>query len=134
MTDKEDHVIISDGHYCPLRAELTEDEAPALTQGLKTEPPLPSHTSPSPDPFSDPAQDSEREQESALANGGPPASGSDPSAESKEGGVSGVKSSPYPDEQAVKEYLKKLTEAEQVAKVTAGGELDCREKRTSVLA
>ncbi|KAI4831556.1 hypothetical protein KUCAC02_001093 [Chaenocephalus aceratus] len=90
MTDKEDHVIISDGHYCPLRAELTEDE------------------------------DSEREQESALANGGPPASGSDPSAESKEGGVSGVKSSPYPDEQAVKEYLKKLTEAEQVTKPSAG--------------
>ncbi|KAK1876503.1 Alsin [Dissostichus eleginoides] len=119
MTDKEDHVIISDGHYCPLGVELTEDEAPALTQGLKTEPPLPSHTSTSPDPFSDPAQDSEK-QESALANGGPPASGSVPSAESKEGGVSGVKSSPYPDEQAVKEYLKKLTEAEQVTKPSSG--------------
>uniref|UniRef100_A0A3B4X9Y3 Alsin Rho guanine nucleotide exchange factor ALS2 n=1 Tax=Seriola lalandi dorsalis TaxID=1841481 RepID=A0A3B4X9Y3_SERLL len=52
MTDKEDHVIISDSHYCPLGVELTEDEgrleAPAPAQGLKTspsEPVLPSHTS-----------------------------------------------------------------------------------------
>ncbi|KAK5847987.1 hypothetical protein PBY51_017073 [Eleginops maclovinus] len=126
MTDKEDHVIISDGHYCPIGVELTEDEgrreAPALTQGPKTtpsDPLLPPHTSISADPFSDPAQDSEK-QELALVNGGPPASGSDPSAESKEGGVSGVKSSPYPDEQAVKEYLKKLSEAEQATKPSAG--------------
>lgn len=130
MTDKEDHVIISDGHYCPLGVELTEDDgrldAPAPTQGLKTspsEPILPSHTatSNSPDPSSDPTQDLEKE-ESALANGALQASDSDPS---KGGGVLGVKSSLYPDEQAVKDYLRKLSDNtlqdEQTAKVTTGG-------------
>nr|XP_033471621.1 alsin isoform X4 [Epinephelus lanceolatus] len=138
MTDKEDHVIISDGHYCPLGVELTEDDGrldtPALTQVLKTspsEPVLPSQISTSyslapaqgGDPSSDPTQDVEKE-ESVLANGALPASDSDPSAKSGDGGVVGVKSSPYPDEQAVKDYLKKLsdnTTAEQTAKVTAGG-------------
>ncbi|XP_041822109.1 alsin isoform X2 [Chelmon rostratus] len=140
MTDKEDHVIISDGHYCPLGVELTEDgamlEAPAATQGLKTspsEPVLPSQTSTSEslapakgsDPSSDPTdrQDVEKE-ESALANGALPASGSDPSPQSKGVVALGVKSSPYPDEQAVKDYLKKLsdsTQAEQTAKAAAGG-------------
>ncbi|XP_044043774.1 alsin isoform X4 [Siniperca chuatsi] len=141
MTDKEDHVIISDGHYCPLGVELTEDEgvleAPAPTQGLKmspSEPVLPSHTSTSnsaspasakgADPSSDPThhQDSETE-ESAMANGALPASDSDPSAQSNGGVVLGVKGSPYPDEQAVKDYLKKLsdnTQAEQTAKATTG--------------
>ncbi|XP_029300670.1 alsin isoform X2 [Cottoperca gobio] len=134
MTDKEDHVIISDGHYCPLGVELTEDdgslEAPALTQGLKTspsEPVLPSHTStsnsPAPaDSFSDPTQDLESE-ESALSNGAQPASDSDPSAQSGDQ-VLGVKSSLYPDEQAVKEYLKKLsdnTQSEQTSKASAAG-------------
>lgn len=132
MTDKEDHVIISDGHYCPLGVELTEDEgllgAPAPTQGLKTspsEPVLPSQTSSSKssapadgaDSSSDSAhhQDSEKEK-SATTNGALP--GSDHSALAK------VKSSPYPDEQAVKDYLKKLsdnTQVEQTGKVTAGG-------------
>ncbi|XP_019120648.2 alsin isoform X2 [Larimichthys crocea] len=133
MTDKEDHVIISDGHYCPLGVELTEDEGmlekPTPTQGLKTspsEPVLPSHTStsasPEPakgaEPSSEPHQGSDKE-ESGLANGVLPSSDSDPSAQSK-----GVKSSPYPDEQAVKDYLKKLsdtTQAEQTVKATAGG-------------
>uniref|UniRef100_A0A8P4K9L5 Alsin Rho guanine nucleotide exchange factor ALS2 b n=1 Tax=Dicentrarchus labrax TaxID=13489 RepID=A0A8P4K9L5_DICLA len=129
MTDKEDHVIISDGHYCPLGVELTEDEGmlevPALTQGLKTspsEPVLPSYSStsvsPVPDkgaePSSDPThhQDLDKE-ESALTNGALPVSDSDPSTQLKGGAALGVKSSPYPDEQAVKDYLKKLSEVEQ---------------------
>ncbi|XP_044200850.1 alsin isoform X2 [Thunnus albacares] len=131
MTDKEDHVIISDSHYCPLGVELTEDEgrleAPALTQGLKTspsEPVLPSQTSTLAN-NSDPSHPQDLEKgDSSLANGALPASDSDPSAESADGGgaVAGVKNSPYPDEQAVKDYLKKLsdnTQAEQTAK--AGG-------------
>ncbi len=140
MTDKEDHVIISDGHYCPLGVELTEDEgmleAPAPTQGLKTspsEPVLPSHTSvsvsPAPakgaDPSCDPTHQDLETEKASLANGALPASDSDPSTQSK--GVvvqEGVKSSPYPDEQAVKDYLKKLsdsTQAEEAAKASAGG-------------
>ncbi|KAM7365713.1 hypothetical protein PAMP_016626 [Pampus punctatissimus] len=131
MTDKEDHVIISDSHYCPLGVELTEDEsrleAPALTQGLKTspsEPVLPSHTSTSgPANNSDPSHP--QKGEASLANV-QPASDSDPSDQSTEGSgaIAGVKNSPYPDEQALKDYLKKLsdnTQAEQTGKVTAGG-------------
>ncbi|XP_072236137.1 alsin isoform X2 [Leuresthes tenuis] len=134
MTDKEDHVIISDGHYCPLGVEPTEDEgaleAPAPTQGLKTspsEPVLPSHTStsnsesPAPaasaDHTSDPCstQDSE-EGQTCLANGVHP-----PSAQSK-GAAAGLKGSPYPDEQAVNEYLRKLSDTTQAeAKMAAGG-------------
>ncbi|XP_068446402.1 alsin isoform X2 [Clinocottus analis] len=134
MTDKEDHVIISDGHYCPLGVELTEDEggleAPASTLGLKTspsEPVFPSYTStsnsPAPTKGPDPTQDSEREDSSAFANGATTmASDSAPPAQSAGGiVVLGVKSSPYPDEQAVKDYLKKLSEAEQMAKAAAGG-------------
>uniref|UniRef100_UPI0037E8EF96 alsin n=1 Tax=Semicossyphus pulcher TaxID=241346 RepID=UPI0037E8EF96 len=137
MTDKEDHVIISDGHYCPLGVELTEDEglldAPAPVQVLKTspsEPVLPSHTStsnsgsPVPPKGADPSSDASQE-DSALANGALPASDSDSSAQSKSGAVvPGVKNSPYPDEQAVKDYLKKLTDntqVEQTAKTTPGG-------------
>lgn len=135
MTDKEDHVIISDGHYCPLGVELTEDEggleAPALTQGLKTSPSEPvfhSRTSASnslaPTKGADRARDSEKE-DSAFANGAAATAASDSAAQDSPaqsgGGVPGVKSSPYPDEQAVKDYLKKLSEAEQMAKATAGG-------------
>uniref|UniRef100_A0A8P4KG08 Alsin Rho guanine nucleotide exchange factor ALS2 b n=1 Tax=Dicentrarchus labrax TaxID=13489 RepID=A0A8P4KG08_DICLA len=84
MTDKEDHVIISDGHYCPLGPDLDKEE-------------------------------------SALTNGALPVSDSDPSTQLKGGAALGVKSSPYPDEQAVKDYLKKLSEVEQAAKPSAGG-------------
>uniref|UniRef100_A0A8C2X7U5 Alsin Rho guanine nucleotide exchange factor ALS2 n=1 Tax=Cyclopterus lumpus TaxID=8103 RepID=A0A8C2X7U5_CYCLU len=123
MTDKEDHVIISDGHYCPLGVELTENEgvleAPALTQGLKmspSEPVLPSHTStsnsPAPTKGADLAQCSEKE-DSAFANGALTASDSAPSAQSGVGVVLGVKSSAYPDEQTVQDYLRKLLEASE---------------------
>ncbi|XP_078099408.1 alsin isoform X1 [Sander vitreus] len=137
MTDKEDHVIISDGHYCPLGAEPAEGghgpeapgpEAPApSTQALKTspsEPVLSFHAAASNSPASaggaEPTQDSENEA-SAASDGAPPASHSDPSAQSRGGGVSGVKGSPYPDEKAVKDYLKRLSEnmqADQTAKAT----------------
>ena len=136
MTDKEDHVIISDGHYCPLGAEQTKDErkleTPGAAHGLKTspsEPVLSSHTSTShsdspatqtsADPSSDsaPSQDLDKE-ETTLANGVLPCSDSDPSAQSE--AVSVVKSSLYPDEQAVKDYLKKLTDNTQTEAKTGG--------------
>ncbi|XP_040028824.2 alsin isoform X3 [Gasterosteus aculeatus] len=133
MTDKEDHVIISDGHYCPPGVELTEDEgrreAPPPTQGLKmspSEPLLSSRTSTSnslaPTDGVVPTQDSEKE-ESAATDGPLTASDSAPPSRAGGGAVSGVKSSLYPDEQAVKEYLKKLSQAEQMAKASAGGTL-----------
>ncbi|XP_041637489.1 alsin isoform X2 [Cheilinus undulatus] len=137
MTDKEDHVIISDGHYCPLGVELTEDEgrleAPAPIQILKTspsEPVLPSQTStlnsgsPVPPKDTEPSSDTPQEKnKSVLANGALPAVESSTSAQSKSG-VCGAKSSPYPDEQAVKDYLKKLTDNTQVEQIkTATGGL-----------
>uniref|UniRef100_A0A8C1NFH0 Alsin Rho guanine nucleotide exchange factor ALS2 b n=1 Tax=Cyprinus carpio TaxID=7962 RepID=A0A8C1NFH0_CYPCA len=70
MTDKEDHVIISDGHHCPL--ELDSGEAKSAFEGnpdQKTNTP---------------------ESDRCRATGG--------------------KSSPYPDEQAVKAYLKRLSD------------------------
>ncbi|XP_034533940.1 alsin isoform X2 [Notolabrus celidotus] len=136
MTDKEDHVIISDGHYCPLGVELTEDqgrlETPALIQILRTspsEPVLPSQTSTSnsgtPGPYkgADSSSDTTQEtEEPSLANGALPAS--DLNSSAQVGGVPGVKNSPYPDEQAVKDYLKKLsdnTQTDQTSKTTSGG-------------
>uniref|UniRef100_A0A3Q0QVJ7 Alsin Rho guanine nucleotide exchange factor ALS2 n=1 Tax=Amphilophus citrinellus TaxID=61819 RepID=A0A3Q0QVJ7_AMPCI len=138
MTDKEDHVIISDGHYCPLGVELTEDdgklEAPAPSAGLKTspsEPVLPSYTSKLESPAvaadADPTSDlshpeAPEEGEASLVNGVLQASDSDTSApsEGSSGAASGVKSSPYPDEQAVKDYLRKLSDSTQMeAKATA---------------
>lgn len=128
MTDKEDHVIISDGHDCPLGVELTENggalEPPAPAQGLKaspSEPVLPSQSTPPGKGADSPPrhQDSEKE-EAIMANGAPP--GSDPAAQAKDGVAQMAKSSPYPDEQAVKDYLKKLsenTQADQTGK--AGG-------------
>uniref|UniRef100_A0A8C1NLN9 Alsin Rho guanine nucleotide exchange factor ALS2 b n=1 Tax=Cyprinus carpio TaxID=7962 RepID=A0A8C1NLN9_CYPCA len=69
MTDKEDHVIISDGHHCPL--ELDSGEAKSAFEG-------------------NPDQSSPKELGPSIATGG--------------------KSSPYPDEQAVKAYLKRLSD------------------------
>uniref|UniRef100_A0A4W4FF22 VPS9 domain-containing protein n=1 Tax=Electrophorus electricus TaxID=8005 RepID=A0A4W4FF22_ELEEL len=78
MTDKEDHVIISDSHSCPLGVELEEGDAKLETEALESS-----------------------------------GSGTD--------GAKGTaaKSSPYPDEQALKDYLKRLSDqtlAEQVSK------------------
>ncbi|CAL8308679.1 unnamed protein product [Merluccius merluccius] len=151
MTDKEDHVIISDSHYCPLGVELTEEAddgsrpagtpvgaaaiaSPART--LKTspsEPILPSHTSVLP-------SDSSVRREpggpkvAAVVEGwvAPPTSADSGGPGGRQadqgrpcGGAPGAKSSssPYPDEQALKDYLRRLsdhTQMEQVAKAAAG--------------
>ncbi|XP_034030779.1 alsin isoform X2 [Thalassophryne amazonica] len=148
MTDKEDHVIISDNHYCPFGVELTEDdgkmEVPAPTQCLATspsEPPLSSNLStaavsaPSTvdstpkdgDPSSEPTcSQSMEKEESSLANSDLTATDSDLSVQSRSScsTVAGVRGSPYPDERAVNDYLKRLTDhtqAVQTAKAKAGG-------------
>lgn len=131
MTDKEDHVIISDGHCCPIGVELTEDngvlEVPPPPQRLKTspsEPVLPSHTTPSDTPpaasssSEPPPQQGSGTEESTK--GSPPASDSTPSAQSIEGVAAGVKSSPYPNEKAVQDYLKRLTDSTQAEQAAKG--------------
>uniref|UniRef100_A0A8C1KDJ0 Alsin Rho guanine nucleotide exchange factor ALS2 b n=1 Tax=Cyprinus carpio TaxID=7962 RepID=A0A8C1KDJ0_CYPCA len=70
MTDREDHVIISDGHHCSVGVELDSGETTSAFEGTSE--------------FSTP------EPDSCRATGG--------------------KSSPYPDEQAVKAYLKRLSD------------------------
>ncbi|XP_008323300.1 alsin isoform X3 [Cynoglossus semilaevis] len=137
MTDKEDHVIISDGHCCPVAQEVTEEEGKleALGSGhrLKTspsEPILPSQTSTltsdssARDGNAEPSNSNPIQKESALANGVVPCTDSCHTAETNgsSGAVSLVKNSLYPDEQAVKDYLKKLTDNSQTeAKSPAGG-------------
>uniref|UniRef100_A0A673WNJ8 Alsin Rho guanine nucleotide exchange factor ALS2 n=1 Tax=Salmo trutta TaxID=8032 RepID=A0A673WNJ8_SALTR len=95
MTDKEDHVIISDSHYCPLGVE-----SPPL--GLQS--PHPSIT-----------EHTDYESGRAVAQNGEvltttdsdiAAAGTDSDQAVGGVGAAGSRNSPYPDDQAVKEYLK----------------------------
>lgn len=143
MTDKEDHVIISDGHYCPLGVELLADgearlgpgrSPPLRLQSSPSEPLLSSHTSASvPGPYPTITDHTDNERGRTVAQNGEvlTSTDSDISAAGTDsdrtvGGVGGAASqnSPYPDDQAVKEYLKKLSDtslAEETAKMTIAG-------------
>uniref|UniRef100_A0A673WLX3 Alsin Rho guanine nucleotide exchange factor ALS2 n=1 Tax=Salmo trutta TaxID=8032 RepID=A0A673WLX3_SALTR len=77
MTDKEDHVIISDSHYCPLGVEFSPSEAVAQNGEVLTT------------------------TDSDIA-----AAGTDSDQAVGGVGAAGSRNSPYPDDQAVKEYLK----------------------------
>uniref|UniRef100_A0A8C8FB91 Alsin n=1 Tax=Oncorhynchus tshawytscha TaxID=74940 RepID=A0A8C8FB91_ONCTS len=112
MTDKEDHVIISDSHYCPLGVELlAEGEA-----GLGPHPSITEHT--------------DYERGRTVAQNGEvltttdadiSASGTD----SDRGvGGAGSRNSPYPDDQAVKEYLKKLSDTSLAEETPPADSLD----------
>ncbi|KAI4876025.1 hypothetical protein NFI96_002868 [Prochilodus magdalenae] len=155
MTDKEDHVIISDSHYCPLGVELEEGDSKSGSEGSlchgkvrssPSEPILSAHTqtpkpaAPScfsavtvsaPASVSEPqdqtpvaekecvqsASISREESQAALTNGETPEVATESHVEEMDsktasGGLmaTGVKSSPYPDEQALKDYLKRLSD------------------------
>ncbi|XP_061685689.1 alsin isoform X3 [Syngnathoides biaculeatus] len=139
MTDKEDHVIISDSHLClPSLEHPSDDErlkASSIPTGLKTfpsEPALSSKNSASPLQLESPAPVNNNDpyhsqnlesQESTLPGEKLPVSVFDPSG-SNSSGTTTIKCSPYPDEQAVKDYLKKLsdnTQAEKTPKVSIRG-------------
>lgn len=124
MMDKEDHVIISDTHYCPIGVELTEDEvlveASAPTQVIKTSPSEPVLSSLSESPALTEGTVSSGNVSHRLETE-EMASDSAPSTQSRGGLVSTAKSSPYPDEQAVKDYLKKLLDNEQAEHAAKGG-------------
>ncbi|KAM6945748.1 alsin [Aplochiton taeniatus] len=123
MTDTDDHVIISDSHYCPLVAEAGSSpgerlaSASARLRSSPSEPILSACASDSAPPMasSAPGRSSRPGRpEEAVADGEAPER--DPGLP---GGGPGAKNSPYPDERAVKEYLKKLSDhalAEQSAK------------------
>lgn len=157
MTDKEDHVIISDSHYCPLGVELDEDDNKSaleysLVQGTPcsrskvksspSEPLLNTHTSMS-SPAQAPAPVLESQDQLQMAgevllrsdakdfhpvsNGEVFEESTEPNAHEMEIskraqgliGLTGPKFSQYPDEQALKDYLKRLSDqtlSEQTAK------------------
>ncbi|CAL8292457.1 unnamed protein product [Arctogadus glacialis] len=111
MTDREDHVIISDSHYCPLGVELTEEGEEPRTRGAS--PTRSRRTSPS-----KPRLPEGRAAETPLGvaapvGGGvapppvvaPPPAGADPAP-----GVGDGAASPYPHEDAVREYLRRLSD------------------------
>ncbi|XP_016304660.1 alsin isoform X3 [Sinocyclocheilus anshuiensis] len=154
MTDKEDHVIISDGHHCPVGVELDSGETTSAFEGspdqssrgkqsksFPTElvPSMPTQipksptsiTNPesTPPPESKPASEPQNEVpassqepvepaiEDSAEPEAPPTNG-EACVEASETSIpepdscraTGGKSSPYPDEQAVKAYLKRLSD------------------------
>ncbi|XP_077573347.1 alsin isoform X2 [Stigmatopora nigra] len=138
MTDKEDHVIISDSHYCQPCSESPKHEERLqlpTTPGLRTSPSEPALSSrafaspphlASPEPVNviEPSNLQNFEnQESSFTKKELPSSEFEMSG-TKSTEVTSSKCSPYPDEQEVKDYLKKLsvnTQAEKTSKVTIGG-------------
>ncbi|KAG5833174.1 hypothetical protein ANANG_G00273070 [Anguilla anguilla] len=141
LAGRRTHVIISDNHYCPLGVELAEGEA-GLGGGLgspaqRLRPPLGAGRCLAP-----PSYRGRREARRSPAPGGNARPVRPQGAESPEpagapetdpdsapqtgdccrtpGGTgAGSKNSPYPDEQAVKDYLKRLSDhsaAEQTSR------------------
>ncbi|XP_067264917.1 alsin isoform X4 [Chanodichthys erythropterus] len=129
MTEKDDHVIISDEHYCPLGVELADSKqgrrsgqsSPAQTPQTKNSSPN-SQVSPltlknmcAGQGSSFESQQSTTSQETQLDL-----------AVSEAGHVRlrRTKSTPYPDEQALKDYLKRISDqtlAEQADTTSVGG-------------
>uniref|UniRef100_A0A672T1L5 Alsin Rho guanine nucleotide exchange factor ALS2 n=1 Tax=Sinocyclocheilus grahami TaxID=75366 RepID=A0A672T1L5_SINGR len=117
MTDKEDHVIISDGHHCPLGVELDSGEAKSALEGSPDQrsptepgPSMPAQIPKSPTYSTNPefAPPPESIPASEPQNQVPASKTNTPEPDSCR--ATGGKSSPYPDEQAVKAYLKRLSD------------------------
>ncbi|XP_065149734.1 alsin isoform X3 [Paramisgurnus dabryanus] len=139
MTDKEDHVIISDGHHCPLGVEVDSTEAKSdpdqgsLSKQGRNSPESsvtssanPASTTP---PSSTPATECQHHSLASSQKPGEPAmkdscglggtvtngevcveASETTTIETDSCKATGLKSSPYPDEQAVKAYLKRLSD------------------------
>uniref|UniRef100_UPI00398E659F alsin isoform X3 n=1 Tax=Pristiophorus japonicus TaxID=55135 RepID=UPI00398E659F len=141
MMDKEDHVIISDSHYCPLGMVLSDSEHkhsspnPNL-QGSPSESLPHNHVMEArstelphlgqPEHFPNTADNTELAQRPGKAEeGDSPDSPSSPLEPS--GAVNKVRprSSQYPDEEAVKEYLRKLSDISQLDSSLKSAHLVC---------
>lgn len=107
MTDKEDHVIISDSHCCPLGVTLSESQAENHTSTA---------TSPQTEALDGPGEVFENALVETELNVGnvPATNGSAVSSQQNVAGtaeVSSARTAPsYPDTQAVTAYLQKLSE------------------------
>ncbi|XP_078085206.1 alsin isoform X2 [Mustelus asterias] len=121
MTDKEDHVIISDSHYCPLGMALSSSEPSAPTPADQPPPELPPHRqaassqlpqSVQPQRALDTADEAERAGGPGTAGeGAPPDLPREPG---EAANSTKPRSSHYPDEEAVKAYLRKLSDNSQL--------------------
>uniref|UniRef100_A0A672PTJ6 Alsin Rho guanine nucleotide exchange factor ALS2 n=1 Tax=Sinocyclocheilus grahami TaxID=75366 RepID=A0A672PTJ6_SINGR len=129
MIDKDDHVIISDEHYCPLGVELTDSKegrrsgqsSPAQTPHSKNSSP---HFEVSPLTSKNICEDlgsSVGSQKNTTSQEAQP----DPAlTETGHPRLWRTKSTPYPDEQALKDYLKRISDqtfAEQAEATSLGG-------------
>ncbi|KAA0715939.1 Alsin Amyotrophic lateral sclerosis 2 protein -like protein [Triplophysa tibetana] len=118
MTDKDDHAIISDGHYCPLGVELADSKqgsgksSPA--QMLQTK-----HSTSDCQESLWPENFYVNQQSSSQENSENPVGvteiGRVPLGRTKS------KNTAYPDEQALKDYLKRISDAEQAEAASLGG-------------
>ncbi|RXN33518.1 alsin-like isoform X1 [Labeo rohita] len=147
MTDKEDHVIISDGHHCPLGVEPDSSETKSALEGSpnqssrgkqgkssptepvtsmptlipKLPPTPPLESTPASEPQNQASASSQEPVEPAIEDSAAleaPTTNGEVCVEAAETSTpepdscraTGGKSSPYPDEQAVKAYLKRLSD------------------------
>lgn len=103
MMDKEDHVIISDSHYCAVAVEHQDEaaqEALALMQPSQAPPSEQAPPSHSPPPCPAASAEVGGSSEAQLYQGAVPA-------------PSRPRRSPYPDEEALRGYLRRLSSSKQ---------------------
>uniref|UniRef100_A0A8C2ABS9 Alsin Rho guanine nucleotide exchange factor ALS2 a n=1 Tax=Cyprinus carpio TaxID=7962 RepID=A0A8C2ABS9_CYPCA len=129
MTDKDDHVIISDDHYCPLGVELTDSKegrrsgqsSPAQTPKSKNSSP---HFEVSPLTLKNICEDPGFSVGSQQNTTSPESQPVPASSETGHACLRRTKSNPYPDEQALTDYLKRISDqilAEQAEAASLGG-------------
>ncbi|XP_051009824.1 alsin [Acomys russatus] len=107
MTDKEDHVIISDSHCCPLGVTLSESQAES--QASTATSPQPETPHGQGEVFEDPPVEAEPNVENVQTTSGNAISCQQNIVGTAE--VSSARTAPsYPDTQAVTAYLQKLSE------------------------
>ncbi|XP_027020317.2 alsin isoform X1 [Tachysurus fulvidraco] len=133
--DKDDHVIISDNHYCPLGVELSDakqgqksnQESPVLVRKTETSAHgsqsfvvLPGDFCPSESPQNK-SHSNDTAGDKDVDRNDPAAADTTPdSSDSQQGCHTRSKSSLYPDEQALKDYLKRISEQSQSEQFEAG--------------
>lgn len=132
--DKDDHVIISDNHYCPLGVELSDAKegqtskqtSPALMAKMETSVHDPQSSVVLPGDFC-PSENAQNESHSDDTAGDKDVDHSDPApdtttdrSQSQQQCHLRTKSSLYPDEQALKDYLRRIAEQSQSEQIEAG--------------
>ncbi|TRZ00880.1 hypothetical protein DNTS_030251, partial [Danionella cerebrum] len=124
FTDKKDHVVISDEHYCPLGVELVGSKEGRWS----------GHSSPAQGPQRKSVPLHYHVTEQTTAFEGSTTNQETPPDHTEPPRLQRTKSTPYPDEQALKDYLKRISDqilAEQ-AEVSAGGVSNSLSRQSSL--